>query len=167
MSINFHHLDHSADHQKLNVNPKTSISFFDDLGGLFSHFSQVSSVRSLSRSSEVEHNPKLSISFFNDLGGLFSHFSQLLSLRSLNRSSEVEHNQKPTFNFLKIFFSILVGVGGGYIGKCLRFSTFSNCFTLKWLKMIHNGKPCQKCGLDWLKMAILVILQIFPSFPPK
>ena len=43
-----------------------SISFFDDLGGLFSHFSQLLSLRSLRQSSEVELNPKTSISLFED-----------------------------------------------------------------------------------------------------
>ena len=41
-----------------------NISFFDDLGGLFLHFSHRLSLRSLGRSSEVECNPKMSISFF-------------------------------------------------------------------------------------------------------
>ena len=44
-------------------------------------------------------------------------------------------------------------ISGGYIGKFLSFSTFSNCFTLKQLKMTHNGQFCQKSGLDWLQMA--------------
>ena len=48
-----------------------SILCCDDLGGLFLHFGQLSSLGSLSRSSEVEHSPKMSISFFDDLGGLF------------------------------------------------------------------------------------------------
>ena len=49
-----------------------SISFSDDLGGLLSHFSQLSSLGSLGQSSEVERNPKMNISFFDDLGALFS-----------------------------------------------------------------------------------------------
>ena len=48
-----------------------SISFFDDLGGLFLHFGRLASLGLLSRSSEAEHNPKMSISYFDDLGGLF------------------------------------------------------------------------------------------------
>ena len=42
---------------------------------IFSHFDQISSLRSLGQSSEVECNPKMSISMFDDLGGLLSHFS--------------------------------------------------------------------------------------------
>ena len=79
--------------------PKMSISFFDDLGGLFSHFSQLSSLRSLSWSSQNEHNPKTNISYFDDLGGLFLHFSQLLLLRLLSWSSEVERNPKTSISF--------------------------------------------------------------------
>ena len=52
-------------------NPKTNISFFEDLGGLFSHFGQLSLLGSLGQSSEVEHNPKMNISFFSDLGAFF------------------------------------------------------------------------------------------------
>ena len=52
-------------------NPKMSISSYDNLGGLFSHFTQILLLQSLSWSSEIEHNPKLSISFFDDLGDLF------------------------------------------------------------------------------------------------
>ena len=44
---------------------------------------------------------------------------------------------------LKNFHSL-----GGYIRKFLGFSTFSNHFTLKQLKMTHNGEFCQKSGLD-------------------
>ena len=51
-----------------------SISFFDDLGGLFLHFGHLLLLGSLGQSSEVEHNIKMSFSFFDDLGGLFSHF---------------------------------------------------------------------------------------------
>ena len=58
-----------VDHQKMNI------LFFDDLGGLFLHFSHCSSLRSLSQSSEIEHNPKTNILFFNDLGGLFHFFA--------------------------------------------------------------------------------------------
>ena len=88
-----------------------SISFFDDLGGLLSHFGWLLLLRSLGRSSEVERNPKMSILFFDDLGGLFSQFSQLSSLRSLGQSSEVERNAKPSISFfydLGAFFCISV-----------------------------------------------------------
>ena len=76
-----------------------SISFFDNLGGLFLHFGQLLLLRFLGQSSEVEHNPKTSISFFDDLGGLFSHFGQLSLLRSLGQSSEVERNPKMSISF--------------------------------------------------------------------
>ena len=62
----------------------------------------------------------------------------------------------------KIYFWV-----GGYIGKFLSFSTFSNCFTLKWLQMIHNGEFCQKSGLHWLKMANFGHLTCFSIFSPQ
>ena len=80
-------------------NPKMNISSYNDLEGLFSHFSQLSSLRSLSLSSEVECNPKLSISIFDDLGDFLLHFSQLLLLGSLGQSSEFECNFKMIFSF--------------------------------------------------------------------
>ena len=40
------------------------------------------------------------------------------------------------------------GGGGGTSAKGLIFSNFSNSFTPKRLKMTHNGKFCQKSGLD-------------------
>ena len=49
----------------------------------------------------------------------------------------------------------------------LSFSTFSNCFTWKQLKMTHNGEFCQKSGLDWLKMANFGHFACFPIFFPK
>ena len=52
-----------------------SISLFDDLGGLLSHFGRLSLLRLLSQSSEVERNPKMSILSYDDLGGLFFHIS--------------------------------------------------------------------------------------------
>ena len=84
---------------EVECNPKTSISFFDDLESLFLNFCWLSSLRSLGQSSEVEHNWKMSISFFDDLGGLFLHFGQLSSLRSLSQSSEVERNPKMSISF--------------------------------------------------------------------
>ena len=85
-----------------------SISFFHDLGGLFSHSGQLLSFGSLGGSSEVERNPKMSISFFNDLGGLFLHFSFHLKLKIrgflftvflFHQSSENEHNPKMSISF--------------------------------------------------------------------
>ena len=40
-------------------------------------------------------------------------------------------------------------------------------FTPEWLKMTHSGKFCPNSGLDWLRWQMLVILQVYPSFPPK
>ena len=91
-----------------------SISFFDDLGGLFLHFTQLSSLGSLGLSSEVECNPKMNISFFDDLGGLFSHFGQPSLLRSLGQSSEVERNPKMNISFFEDFFQFC---SWGYIGQ--------------------------------------------------
>ena len=60
--------------------------------------------------------------------------------------------------------NIFVFFKGGYISKFLSFSTFLNCFTSKGLKMTHNGEFPQKSGLDWLKMAMLVICMFFHLF---
>ena len=57
--------------------------------------------------------------------------------------------------------------GWGTSTNFFSFSTFSNHFTQMQLKITHNGKFCQKSGLDWLKMTNLVILHAFPSFPPN
>ena len=48
---------------------------------------------------------------------------------------------------------IFIPARGDTLANFLSFSTFSNHFTPKWLKMTHNGKFCQKRGLDWLQMA--------------
>ena len=47
------------------------------------------------------------------------------------------------------------------------FNFFANHFTLKWLKMTHNGKFCQKSGLDWLKIANFGHFAGFSIFSPK
>ena len=96
-----------------------SISSYNDVGGRFSHFSQLSLLRLLGWSSEVERNPKPSISFFDDLGYPFLHFSQLLLLGSLGQSSEVEHN-------IKMIFSFFDDLGG-------LFSHFGWLSSLRWL----------------------------------
>ena len=49
----------------------------------------------------------------------------------------------------------------------LSFSTFSNHFTLKWVKVTHNGKFCQKSGLDWLQTANFGHFAGFSIFSPK
>ena len=83
-------------------NPKLSILFFDDLGGLFLHFSPLLLLGSLGQSSEVERNIKMSFSFFDDLGGLSSHFDCQEVMKRLNRIvlglKLVEHkSEKPKF----------------------------------------------------------------------
>ena len=104
------------------------ISFFDDLGGLFLHFSHRSLLRSLGRSSEVKRNPKMSISFYwLQRGGRWGlspstspadhqklneskneHFIFLAgegwqtgfeSIDQPGQSSEVEHNPKMSISF--------------------------------------------------------------------
>ena len=57
--------------------------------------------------------------------------------------------------------------GGSTSTDFLSFSTFSNCFTPKWLKMTHNGEFCQKSGLDWLQMTNFGHFACFPIFSPK
>ena len=57
--------------------------------------------------------------------------------------------------------------GWGTSANFLSFSTFSNRFTLKWLKMTHNVKFCQKSGLDWLKTANFGHFACFSMFSPK
>ena len=56
---------------------------------------------------------------------------------------------------------------GGSSVNFLSFSTFSNSFTLKWLKMTYNGEFCQNSGLDWLKMANFGHFAGFSIFSPK
>ena len=58
-------------------------------------------------------------------------------------------------------------MGGGTLANFLSFSTFSNRFTWKQLKMTHNGEFWQKSGLDWLKMANFGHFAGFPIFSPK
>ena len=88
-----------------------SISFFDDLGGLFSHFCQLSSLRSLGRSSEVDRNPKKNISFFEDffpiLGGGGGYIGQLKSNFEYKKKNQ---NIMLTQNSTKIPFEILFTV---------------------------------------------------------
>ena len=50
---------------------------------------------------------------------------------------------------------------GGTSANFLTFPTFSNRFTPMWLKMTHNGKFCQKSGLDRVKMANFACFSIF------
>ena len=54
-----------------------------------------------------------------------------------------------------------LGGCGGTSANFLSFPTFSNCFTPMWLKMTHNGKFCQKSGLDWVKTANFACFSIF------
>ena len=50
---------------------------------------------------------------------------------------------------------------GGTLVNFLSFPNFSNHFTPMLLKMTHNCKFGQKCGLDWVKMANLACFSIF------
>ena len=56
---------------------------------------------------------------------------------------------------------------GSTSANCLSFSTFSNHFSPKWLKMTHNGQFFQKSGLDWLQMANFGHFAGFSIFSPK
>ena len=51
--------------------------------------------------------------------------------------------------------------GGVHWQIFLSFPTFSNHFTLMWLKMTHNGKFGQKSGLDWVQTANFACFSIF------
>ena len=51
--------------------------------------------------------------------------------------------------------------GRGTLANFLSFPTFSNHFTPMRLKMTHNGKFCQKSGLDWVKMPNFAGFSIF------
>ena len=57
--------------------------------------------------------------------------------------------------------------GGGTSANILSFSTFLNHFPLKWLKMTHNCKLCQKSSLDWVKMTNFGHFAGFSIFSPK
>ena len=72
----------------LNLNVATLISFFNDLGGLFSHFGWCLSLGLLGQSSEIERNPKMNISFFDDLGGLF--YSILVNVCCLDHLADYQ-----------------------------------------------------------------------------
>ena len=73
-----------------------SISFFDDLGGLFPHFSRFLLLRLHGQSSEVEYNPKTSISFF--LAGERWQMG-FESIDQPGGSAEVERNPKTSISF--------------------------------------------------------------------
>ena len=128
-----------------------SISLFDDLGHLLSHFSRLSLLRLFSQSSEVECNPKMSISSYDQLGGLFQHFSWISSLRLLGWSSEVECNPKMSISFcddlggLILHFSqllLLGSLGQSSEVKChiknkfLIFQWLRGAFITFWLTFI-------------------------------
>ena len=104
ISVDVFCLDHSADHQKLNIIQKWTFYFLITKGAffVFLHFSRHILLGLLGQSSEVECNPKTNILFFNDLGGLFWFFlcfGQHFWLGSLGRSSEVERNPKMNISF--------------------------------------------------------------------
>ena len=58
-------------------------------------------------------------------------------------------------------------LGGSTSANFLSFSTFSNCFTLKRLKMTHSGEFCQKSNLHRLQMTNFGHFAGFPIFSPK
>ena len=76
-----------------------NISFFDDLGGLFSHFGQHSLPGLLSQSPEIERNPKMNISFFDDLGAFFHILVNIHCLDCLADHQKLNVIQKQTFHF--------------------------------------------------------------------
>ena len=110
---------------------------------------------------------------FGHFGG-FSIFSPKMRLRlTQNGQCHPIHNffhlLPPKHLIFGEISKILVpGWGGvGTLAKFLSFSTFSNCFTVKWLKMTHNGQFCQKSGLDWLQTACFGHFAGFSIFSPK
>ena len=143
-----------------------SISFFDDLGGLFLHFGQLLLLGLHGRSSEVECNPKMSISFFDDLGGLFSHFGKLSLLRLLSQSSEVKRYPKMRISF----FDDL----GGLFCISVDFCHSDHSSDHQKLNVIQKPtfhfedfffNPCG--GGGGVHHPIFLDLQLFESFPTK
>ena len=122
-----------------------SISFFDDLGGLFLHFCQLLSLRSLGQSSEVESNPKTSISFFDDVGGLFSHPVNFCHSDRSSDHQKLNVIQKPTFHFLKFFFN---PGGGGTLANSNLTSDKKKISDSGWWGEggVHHQEP--KCHVD-------------------
>ena len=82
----------------------------------------------------------------------FSIFSPKMRLRlTRNGQFHLIHNFSHLLPpkhliFGEISKSFILGVG--ILANFLSFSTFLNHFTLKWLKMTHNGEFCPKHGLD-------------------
>ena len=93
--INFHHLDHLANHQKLNIIYKNEYFIFWWLRGLLSHFSWLSLLRLLGRSPDIEHNPKTSMSLFLAGEGWQMGFE---SIDQPGQSSEFERNPKMSIS---------------------------------------------------------------------
>ena len=85
---------------KITPAKPTTISFVDDLRGLFSHFGQRSLLRLLGQSSEIEHNPKMNISFFDDLGELLCILVNIRCLVCSANHQKLNVIQKQTFHFL-------------------------------------------------------------------
>ena len=120
-------IDQPSQSSEVEYNPKMSILFFDNLGGLFCIFTFRSTffLRSLGRSSEVEHNPKtfyFSMTYWAFF--IFLCFGQHFLLRSLGWSSEVELN--PKMNIL--FFDDLGGL--------LHFFAFRSTFFARITQLI-------------------------------
>ena len=69
---------------------------------IFFCFGQRYLLRSLDRSSEVEHNPETNILFFDELGGLFHFFCISVNIFCSDRSAKPQKLnviQKQTFYF--------------------------------------------------------------------
>ena len=96
----------------------------------------------------------------------FSIFSPKMRL-TLTRNGQFHpihtfsHLLPPKCLFFGEISKIFVPGGWGTSANFLSFSLFLNCFTLKWLKMTHNGKCCQKITLDWLQTANFAGFSIF------
>ena len=135
----------------------------------------------------------------------FGHFAGFSKLSPKNETQGVTWNDQfhPIQNwwkllppkyliFAEISKNLIPGGGVAHQQFVLSFSTFSNHFTLKWLKMTHNGEFCQnkwlrlaqngqfwsfcrffhlfplKSGSDWLRMTNFTRFTTFPIFlPPK
>ena len=109
----------------------------------------------------------------------FGHFAGFSKLVPQNQSQGVTQNDQfhPIQNWWKLYHQSISfcrnlknfdSMGRGTSAIFLSFSTFSNHFTLKQLKMTHNGKICQNSGLAiGSKVANFGHFAGFSIFPPK
>ena len=85
----------------------------------------------------------------------FSTFWIPFTPNGLKMTHNGECCQKSWLDWLKMAnFGHFVGFSPIISHNSSSFSTFPIPFTPNWLKMTHNTKFCQKCGLDWLKMVV-------------